>query len=546
MQETISQMSRQITEYWNRFDKNQKIRLVLITFFVLLSLGIAIFVTTRPKMVRLFNEELTNSQAAEIIEVLNEAGVANTTNEEGTIIEVRKRDYAKAKMALASEQIPDRGFTFEDALENNLGTTETEKKAKLKEAKQQELEVDIAGIEGVNKAEVHLVIPNEDNFFLASTQEASASVKLDLEKQLNNKQVLGIAHYVAGSVENLDVKNVRVIDNKGNILYLGNEETVGLNMDEQQDRKLAAEKNIEGKVISILGPLFDDVRVTPNLVLNFDQYREKQETVSSPIEGKDRGIISYENTASRETSSGVQGEEPGLAANEEEIPAYEMGDQNNYEAREDQSEIKYELDKKYTELEKSIGTIIPEQSYLSVVVLRDKVYDQDKKESEERTGEEDKMQEGETWEEYKYRIKSRASTIDIVNEYPELENLVANAAGISTNNLEIVGYEVPVFIDKEIQKRPYSEYVMLGILFVLIALLAFALIRKTEPHEITETEPELSVEEMLESAQAKQEEVNPIEYGEESEIRKQIDKFVDEKPEAVASLLRNWLSEEWE
>ena len=32
---------------------------------------------------------------------------------------------------------------------------------------------------------------------------------------------------------------------------------------------------------------------------------------------------------------------------------------------------------------------------------------------------------------------------------------------------------------------------------------------------------------------------------EKSETRKMIEKFVDENPEAVASLLRNWLSEDW-
>ena len=30
-----------------------------------------------------------------------------------------------------------------------------------------------------------------------------------------------------------------------------------------------------------------------------------------------------------------------------------------------------------------------------------------------------------------------------------------------------------------------------------------------------------------------------------SETRLMIEKFVDENPEAVASLLRNWLNEEW-
>ncbi len=33
---------------------------------------------------------------------------------------------------------------------------------------------------------------------------------------------------------------------------------------------------------------------------------------------------------------------------------------------------------------------------------------------------------------------------------------------------------------------------------------------------------------------------------EKSEVRKAIDKFVDENPEAVAILMRNWLSDDWD
>ncbi len=36
-----------------------------------------------------------------------------------------------------------------------------------------------------------------------------------------------------------------------------------------------------------------------------------------------------------------------------------------------------------------------------------------------------------------------------------------------------------------------------------------------------------------------------IGFSEKSETRVMIEKFVDENPEAVASLLRNWLNEEW-
>ena len=37
-----------------------------------------------------------------------------------------------------------------------------------------------------------------------------------------------------------------------------------------------------------------------------------------------------------------------------------------------------------------------------------------------------------------------------------------------------------------------------------------------------------------------------IGYNEKSETRLLIEKFVDENPEAVAALLRNWLNEEWD
>ena len=40
-------------------------------------------------------------------------------------------------------------------------------------------------------------------------------------------------------------------------------------------------------------------------------------------------------------------------------------------------------------------------------------------------------------------------------------------------------------------------------------------------------------------------ELEDISAEESSETKKLIEKFVDENPEAVANLLRNWLNQEW-
>jgi len=56
-------------------------------------------------------------------------------------------------------------------------------------------------------------------------------------------------------------------------------------------------------------------------------------------------------------------------------------------------------------------------------------------------------------------------------------------------------------------------------------------------------EEELSVENLLQSTP--ESELEDIEVESKSETRKLIERFVDENPEAVANLLRNWLNEDW-
>ena len=86
-----------------------------------------------------------------------------------------------------------------------------------------------------------------------------------------------------------------------------------------------------------------------------------------------------------------------------------------------------------------------------------------------------------------------------------------------------------------------------GINSVWIKLLAFIIIRsmwtskKTE--EVPEQPEELSVEQLLESQP--EEVLTDIEMDQGSETKRLIEKFVDENPEAAATLLRNWLNEDF-
>ena len=67
----------------------------------------------------------------------------------------------------------------------------------------------------------------------------------------------------------------------------------------------------------------------------------------------------------------------------------------------------------------------------------------------------------------------------------------------------------------------------------------------TSPVEVTEMEPELSVEDLLATTQDNAQTLEEIELEDKSDTRIMIEKFVDENPEAVALLLRNWINEDW-
>jgi flagellar M-ring protein FliF len=181
-----------------------------------------------------------------------------------------------------------------------------------------------------------------------------------------------------------------------------------------------------------------------------------------------------------------------------------------------------------------LGGIVLAQSSLAATVYKYRTYNQ--ADMEQRG-----LLQGMTWQEYKQQVTASPLAID-----PSLITLVSKGTGIAENNLTIIGYEIPKFVDKPVTQRPIDQYVALVIVVLLIGLLAFALIRRTSPAEVTEIEPELSVEEVLETFNKKQEYVSPIDYEAESEVKKQIEKFVEERPEAVAQLLRNWLSSDWE
>ena len=136
--------------------------------------------------------------------------------------------------------------------------------------------------------------------------------------------------------------------------------------------------------------------------------------------------------------------------------------------------------------------------------------------------------------------------IQVQNVDTEFVDMVQNATGFPNANITFMVYEQPEFVDKDTSSRSLSDILQIILAVVIFALLGFVVFKSTRTAKQPELEPELSVEDLLDATAETTEPLEDIGYAEKSETRLMIEKFVEENPEAVALLLRNWLNEDWE
>ena len=146
---------------------------------------------------------------------------------------------------------------------------------------------------------------------------------------------------------------------------------------------------------------------------------------------------------------------------------------------------------------------------------------------------------GVTWEEYK--LANEGQTVVTVDQ--SFYDMVSKATGFPTDNISIVAYSENMFIDSEGLGISATDIMTIVLIVGILALLVFVVLRSMRGEKGSEEPEELAVETLLQSQP--EVELENINTEQMSETRKMIEKFVDENPEAAASLLRNWLNEDW-
>lgn len=535
MVEQLKAIPQKLLEWWNKFSPKQKTIIICIIAGVILAFSFLTYQLTKPQYKRLVTCE-SQKEASEITEILSSGNLKYKVSNDGLNIDIVTNQEGDARLLLGANNIPTDAYdAIKKVVEGGFSTTESDKEKLMKVYLQQDMAATLEKNEAVKKAYVDLTIPPQDGTLIAEEKESFASVTLEIQggMEISEAVAANLARYVATSIGNTSTDNITIIDTVGNLLYNGEENTSGTGKaNNQMELKAKAESLVKKEVCSVLigTILFDNVEVTSNLDMDFSTKEATDRTYTLP-DGTKQGLLNEERVFESESSGGTGGE-PGTGSNDANGTTYVLPDYSNSTSTQSERESKYLQNERVESQSTPPGTVNYENSSVAVAATKFRIYN-------EKDVKKQGLLDGTTWDEFKINNAEPVS----IEVGDEIYALVAKATGIPETNIQIIAQEKPKFIDAEGLSVGAWDVVQIVLIIVILGLLAFVVLRSMRGSKVEIPEEELSVEALLQSAPAL--ELEDIELEEKSETRRLIEKFVDENPEAVANLLRNWLQEDW-
>ncbi|MDP5083142.1 MAG: flagellar basal-body MS-ring/collar protein FliF [Rickettsiaceae bacterium] len=222
--------------------------------------------------------DLDIQDSAKIAEELDNRKISYRAMFDGSTIKVSKAEVVSARLALAQVGLPTSGSVIGYEIfdkEDSIGATNFSQNVKLIRALEGELSRTISAFDQVTKARVHLVMPQREIFSKEKLEpRASVVLKFRGSKRLGRPEIDAISHLVVTSVPGLEMKNVTIVDTKGNALKIGSsEEGMEFASGKNEEVRVAAENRLKNVIESLLTRSVGAGKVKAQVALemNFDR-----------------------------------------------------------------------------------------------------------------------------------------------------------------------------------------------------------------------------------------------------------------------------------
>jgi flagellar M-ring protein FliF len=193
------------------------IAIAALTLCAILAAGWFFFIRTSYEMLY---RDLAQTDASTIVAELDRTDVPYRLADGGRTIMVPSGAVDSTRLHVAGQDLPLQGTVgFELFNNSSIGLTEFAQRINLQRALQGELARTIMRIDGVEAARVHLSL-GEQTAFRGDRRPPRASVAIRTRpgRRLNNTTVRGIQRLVAGSVPDLDLASIAVLNDRGAVV----------------------------------------------------------------------------------------------------------------------------------------------------------------------------------------------------------------------------------------------------------------------------------------------------------------------------------------
>ena len=533
MGEWFRQLPSKIVEFWKKYTTKQKTLFLSVVAAVIIALIALVFILNRTTYTTLasFDDTASASKAATL---LDDNGIKYKVSDDALTIKVDEKQVSEARLLLGENGISStyNNTDYEWLFDNSFSTTDSEKRLKAKINLQSTMEADISSIEGVTKASVTINIPDNVNSIYSKETTASISIMLHTNANFKKESVQGIAEYAKNCVGNENTDSITIIDNTGNLLFSGSNNGSVVGGDLLVYQQIEEYYNSKLWNLMVSSGAYDEVSISANLDINISpKYIEDIKYYSNDTDdtGPKQNYYYYlaENV---DGTGGVVGTD----ANGEEITDYDLLDLSNGQSTLNILKEEYATSSTVTKTTTPVGEVNLANSSVGIYLTKYIVY-------EEEQMKEEGLLDDMTFNEFK---AANSEPVEVINDEEKIA-LLSKATGIKSNSIYVVEREVPVFYPAEAKQIPVKSILSIVLAVIIGVLLLFVVFKGMKPEEVVEIEPELSVEALLATTKENQT-LDDIEFSDKSATKVQIEKFVDENPEAVAALLRNWLNEDWE
>jgi len=263
-----------LSKIWSGFEalsSGKKISIIMVLMITVASILLLVYLTTQVEYRVLFSN-LSSEDAGHIVSKLSEKKIPYKVSSSGNAISVPEDKVSELRLELAATGLPQGGGVGFEIFDNKtLGATEFEQQLNYRRALQGELSRTINGLDAIQSSRVHIALP-KDSLFSDQQKKSTASVTLRMKsgKSLRPAQIDGIVHLVASSIEGMSPEDVMVVDSRGAILSVKqNDNKLSKLTAQQSDYQRNMEKDLATRIQTMLENVVGQgeaaVRVTAEL-----------------------------------------------------------------------------------------------------------------------------------------------------------------------------------------------------------------------------------------------------------------------------------------